>query len=128
MKKPLMIVPFALAAVLWLLTFGYAWSEDVSSQGLVGLSILYVGLCVLIIGIFRDQFKLPKPMLNLGIIYTGSILTILASVQLAYISKLFEKWVSIVLMIAVFAMALMYSVILGQKKEYEGTEPSEDSD
>jgi hypothetical protein len=126
MKKFMKLLPFALAAILWFLIFGYAWTNEVGSTGLVGLAMLYVGLCMIIIGIVRDQFKEPKPILNLGVICVGSILTIIAAVQLAYISDLFEKWVSYILMTAVFAMSFIYILILAQKKAYDVEAKDED--
>jgi hypothetical protein len=122
MKKIWMLLPFVVTLILHVIIFGYAAREQVDTDGLVGLSLLFTGLFVIVLGIFRDQIKTPKPLMNLGVIFIGSLLTILAAVQLAYISDLFEKWVSYVLMVAVFAMALIYALLLAQKKTYDEIE------
>ena len=126
-SKIWMVLPFVVTLILHLIIFGYAVMEDVGTEGLVGLTILFAGLYVLVLGIFRDQIKAPKPLLNLGIIYIGSILTILAAVQLGFVSDLFVNWVSYVLIVAVIALALIYSLVLAQRKSYD-VENEDDED
>jgi len=121
--KPMqLIVPIALIVLVGILIGAIAIEKDVNSKGQVGMIMLMLGLSLIIMGIFQDQYKHNKPILNLGVILCGGILTILSSMQLAYIAEEFHKALSFVMIAFVFLIAIIYIVVLSKKKSYEDDE------